>query len=154
MSSVVKMSLEKTRPAASLLDGPGGIKVAVWPLPVFYHTGAASQIRQQTVVFTASNKCLFCVLTRFAASGRIRGHELNSPLYFSLFALPGYERWYSFDSGPAHFVVLGVVFSIYDAERLTAQVGDMNDLHFPDGSFDVIWSEGAIFIIGFAKGLA
>jgi SAM-dependent methyltransferase len=39
-------------------------------------------------------------------------------------------------------------------ERITAQVGDMNDLHFPDGSFDVIWSEGAIFIIGFAKGLA
>jgi|WetSurMetagenome_2_1015567.scaffolds.fasta_scaffold65481_2 SAM-dependent methyltransferase len=38
--------------------------------------------------------------------------------------------------------------------RLTPQVGDMNDLHFPDGSFDVIWSEGAIFIIGFAKGLA
>jgi SAM-dependent methyltransferase len=39
------------------------------------------------------------------------------------------------------------------ADRITAQVGDMNDLHFPDGSFDVIWSEGAIFIIGFAKGL-
>jgi SAM-dependent methyltransferase len=39
-------------------------------------------------------------------------------------------------------------------ERITAQVGDMNDLQFEDGSFDVIWSEGAIFIIGFAKGLA
>jgi len=39
-------------------------------------------------------------------------------------------------------------------ERITAQVGDMNDLHFPDGSFDLIWSEGAIFIVGFAKGLA
>ena len=39
-------------------------------------------------------------------------------------------------------------------DRITAQVGDMKDLHFPDGSFDVIWSEGAIFIIGFAKGLA
>ena len=39
-------------------------------------------------------------------------------------------------------------------ERITAQVGDMNDLRFSDGSFDVIWSEGAIFIIGFAKGLA
>ncbi len=39
------------------------------------------------------------------------------------------------------------------AERITAQVGDMNDLQFPDGSFDVIWSEGAIFIIGFATGL-
>lgn len=39
-------------------------------------------------------------------------------------------------------------------DRVTAQAGDMNDLRFPDGSFDVIWSEGAIFIIGFAKGLA
>ena len=39
-------------------------------------------------------------------------------------------------------------------ERIIAQVGDMNDLHFPDGSFDVIWSEGSIFIIGFAKGLS
>jgi SAM-dependent methyltransferase len=40
------------------------------------------------------------------------------------------------------------------ADRIAAQVGDMNDLRFPDGSFDVIWSEGAIFIMGFAKGLA
>ena len=39
-------------------------------------------------------------------------------------------------------------------ERITAQVGDMNDLRFPDGSFDVIWSEGSIFIMGFAKGLS
>ena len=38
--------------------------------------------------------------------------------------------------------------------RVTAQVGDMNDLPFPDGSFDLIWSEGAIFVIGFSKGLA
>ncbi|NMB76558.1 MAG: class I SAM-dependent methyltransferase [Myxococcales bacterium] len=40
------------------------------------------------------------------------------------------------------------------ARRITASVGDMNDLRFPDGSFDVLWSEGAIFIIGFQKGLA
>jgi SAM-dependent methyltransferase len=39
--------------------------------------------------------------------------------------------------------------------RIHAQVGDMNDLAFPDGSFDVIWCEGAIvIIIGFAKGLS
>jgi ubiquinone/menaquinone biosynthesis C-methylase UbiE len=31
--------------------------------------------------------------------------------------------------------------------------GDMRNLKFEDGSFDVIWSEGAIFIIGFEKGL-
>jgi ubiquinone/menaquinone biosynthesis C-methylase UbiE len=39
-------------------------------------------------------------------------------------------------------------------QRLRAQVGDMNDLPFPDGSFDLIWSEGAIFIMGFEQGLA
>jgi SAM-dependent methyltransferase len=37
--------------------------------------------------------------------------------------------------------------------RIEAQVGDMNDLPFPDGSFDVIWAEGSIFIMGFARGL-
>jgi SAM-dependent methyltransferase len=40
------------------------------------------------------------------------------------------------------------------AERVETRVGDMNDLELADGSFDVIWCEGAIFIIGFAKGLA
>jgi len=39
-------------------------------------------------------------------------------------------------------------------DRITAEVDDMNDLRFPAGSFDVIWSEGAIFIVGFAKGLS
>lgn len=40
--------------------------------------------------------------------------------------------------------------------RVQAQVGDMNDLAFPDGSFDVVWCEGAIVIIigSFAKGLS
>lgn len=31
--------------------------------------------------------------------------------------------------------------------------GDMFKLEFEDGSFDVVWSEGAIFVIGFEKGL-
>lgn len=39
-------------------------------------------------------------------------------------------------------------------DRIAATVGDMNDLPFPDGSFDAIWCEGAIFVVGFAKGLA
>ncbi len=37
--------------------------------------------------------------------------------------------------------------------RIDAQVGDMKHLPFADGSFDVVWSEGAIFIVGFGKGL-
>jgi len=37
--------------------------------------------------------------------------------------------------------------------RSKVSEGDMADLRFPDGAFDVIWSEGAIFIIGFGQGL-
>lgn len=32
-------------------------------------------------------------------------------------------------------------------------VGDMAALDFPDASFDVLWSEGAIYILGFERGL-
>jgi SAM-dependent methyltransferase len=40
--------------------------------------------------------------------------------------------------------------------RVQARVGDVNDIAFRDGSFDVIWCEGAIVIINgsFAKGLS
>jgi SAM-dependent methyltransferase len=38
--------------------------------------------------------------------------------------------------------------------KVTPQIGDMSDLKFPAGSFDVVWSEGAIFIIGFSEGLS
>ena len=37
--------------------------------------------------------------------------------------------------------------------RVKAVKGDMCNLKFEDGSFDVVWSEGAIFVIGFEKGL-
>jgi SAM-dependent methyltransferase len=40
------------------------------------------------------------------------------------------------------------------ADRVTVTLGDMNDLRLPEGSLDLIWCEGAIFIIGFAQGLA
>jgi SAM-dependent methyltransferase len=38
--------------------------------------------------------------------------------------------------------------------RIAAQVGDMRNLSFPPGSFDLIWAEGSIFITGFAAGLS
>ncbi|MBU1707933.1 class I SAM-dependent methyltransferase [bacterium] len=38
-------------------------------------------------------------------------------------------------------------------DRIRCIVGDMNAMSFPKESFDVIWSEGSIFIIGFEKGL-
>lgn len=37
--------------------------------------------------------------------------------------------------------------------RIETRVADMCDLPFPDGSFDLVWSEGAIYIMGFDEGL-
>ena len=34
------------------------------------------------------------------------------------------------------------------ADRLEARVADMHSLDFPDGSFDLIWCEGAIYVMG------
>lgn len=39
------------------------------------------------------------------------------------------------------------------ADRVTGVVGDMGDLAYPDASFDVVWCEGAAFIIGFERAL-
>ena len=39
------------------------------------------------------------------------------------------------------------------ADRLEARVGDMRQLDFPPGSFDLVWSEGAIYVMGFEEGL-
>jgi ubiquinone/menaquinone biosynthesis C-methylase UbiE len=38
-------------------------------------------------------------------------------------------------------------------DRVKAVKGDMLNMKFEDSSFDVVWSEGAIFVIGFEKGL-
>jgi len=37
--------------------------------------------------------------------------------------------------------------------RITTQKGSMESLPFADGSLDLIWSEGAIYNMGFAKGI-
>ncbi len=39
------------------------------------------------------------------------------------------------------------------AGRIRSHVGDMNRLDFPPHHFDLLWSEGAIFIVGFDAGL-
>jgi ubiquinone/menaquinone biosynthesis C-methylase UbiE len=39
------------------------------------------------------------------------------------------------------------------ADRLEARVGDMRRLEFAPGSFNLIWCEGAIYVIGFETGL-
>lgn len=40
------------------------------------------------------------------------------------------------------------------ADRISTVCASMDDMPFEVASFDVIWSEGAIFIIGFEKGLS
>jgi SAM-dependent methyltransferase len=40
------------------------------------------------------------------------------------------------------------------ADRITTVCASMDALPFEKGSFDLIWSEGAIFIVGFEQGLA
>ncbi|HET8541900.1 MAG TPA: class I SAM-dependent methyltransferase [Anaeromyxobacter sp.] len=39
------------------------------------------------------------------------------------------------------------------ADRVTARVGDMNALDLPPESFDLVWCEGAMFVLGFERGL-
>ncbi|MBI1872885.1 MAG: class I SAM-dependent methyltransferase [Acidobacteria bacterium] len=39
------------------------------------------------------------------------------------------------------------------AHRVEAQLGDMHRLDFEPGSFDLIWCEGSIYVVGFEKGL-
>jgi SAM-dependent methyltransferase len=39
-------------------------------------------------------------------------------------------------------------------DRITTVEGDMTDLPFPDASFDVVWSEGAVYNMGFTAGVA
>lgn len=88
-------------------------------------------------------------------------HEENSPLYFSLLSLPGNERWYSFDSGPVHFIALDVVFSDYQpgSEQYAWLERDLRDttlpwkiayMHFPPYSFSSFRSGGE----GLRKGLS
>lgn len=39
------------------------------------------------------------------------------------------------------------------ADRITAEVGDMRRLPFPDQSFDLLWCEGAIYVMGVREAL-
>jgi ubiquinone/menaquinone biosynthesis C-methylase UbiE len=41
----------------------------------------------------------------------------------------------------------------YIEDMIVAKLGDMNKLDLPEGRFDVVWSEGAIYNMGFEKGL-
>ena len=68
------------------------------------------------------------------------------------------------ESSPAHIVAIDLHPPFIDvlnrearrlgiADRLEARVGDMGRLDFADGSFDLIWCEGAIYNVGVEAGL-
>ncbi len=38
-------------------------------------------------------------------------------------------------------------------ERIITECGSMDDMRFDDASFDLVWAEGSIYIMGFQKGL-
>jgi ubiquinone/menaquinone biosynthesis C-methylase UbiE len=38
-------------------------------------------------------------------------------------------------------------------DRIDGRVGDITQLDFPDASFELLWCEGAIYVIGFERGL-
>lgn len=40
------------------------------------------------------------------------------------------------------------------SSRVTGKVGDMNDLQFEEHSFDIIWAEGSIYLMGIGKALS
>ena len=68
------------------------------------------------------------------------------------------------ESSPAHIVAVdnhppfidalnGKAQALGITDQLEARVADMHRLDFADGSFDLIWSEGAIYIMGVEAGL-
>jgi hypothetical protein len=48
------------------------------------------------------------LMARLAIFPTLGNHEQDNPFYFDLFYLPGSERWYTFDYGPARFVCLQI----------------------------------------------
>jgi ubiquinone/menaquinone biosynthesis C-methylase UbiE len=48
---------------------------------------------------------------------------------------------------------LNIIKTNYPANNLTLVQGDIFKMDFPDESFDIIWAEGSISIIGFEQGL-
>jgi SAM-dependent methyltransferase len=67
-------------------------------------------------------------------------------------------------NSPAHFVAIDNHLPFVEelnaqarrlgiADRLEARVGDMSRLDFAPQSFDLIWCEGAIYVVGFDSGL-
>ena len=72
------------------------------------HTGDLVEhgsVRREWDTFFSVERQLMAQAPLFPTLGN---HEGNASLYFDQFYLPGNERWYSFDYGPARFICLQV----------------------------------------------
>ena len=79
--------------------------------------------------------------------GAIGNHEDNSPNYYNYFSFPGNERWYSFDFGNSHFIIL-------DTEESLIQEGSdeikwlINDLENRTATWTFVGSHHPPFTAG------
>ncbi len=71
--------------------------------------------------------------------------DLAGAMTGTIVALDNYEPFLDTLRLKANEVPLKSVIEYY--------CGDMNDLDFAPGSFDLVWAEGSIYIVGFRKGL-
>ena len=57
------------------------------------------------------------------------------------------------DDNKKYLEELALEVSEQTLDNTKCEKADMCNLHYADNSFDNIWAEGAIYIIGFEKGL-
>jgi len=57
------------------------------------------------------------------------------------------------DHNETYLEELAFKVSEQSIDNIKCEKADMCNLHYADNSFDIIWAEGAIYIIGFKKGL-
>ena len=57
------------------------------------------------------------------------------------------------DHNETYLEELALKVSEQSIDNIKCEKADMCNLHYADNSFDIIWAEGAIYIIGFKKGL-
>jgi len=73
-------------------------------------------------------------------------HEQSSPLYFFVFSLPFIERWYSFDTGPVHFI--GLDSNPRYAYRFTQYFWLLSDLQTRHTPFTIVFFHHPLYSSG------
>lgn len=95
---------------------------------------------------------------------RSLGHVGNSPKILDVGCGPGMQTIELLQLTNGSVVALDLLSQMIDrvqaaaeaagvANRLTTNQQDMKEMEFPHSSFDIVWSEGAIYLLGFETGL-